>query len=353
MKHYLQNFLLMLAGATDKELAKQVQYLKEENRILRDRLPKRIQVTPQERSRLLKFGREVGTAIKSLITIVTPRTFLRWLNQDNEKSSRSTPRKVGRRRTPEEIRELVVRLATENSWGYTRILGELRKLGINKICRSTVVNILKEEGLDPGPKRGSGSWAEFVKRHAQTLWACDFFSKKVFTGYGFVDVFVLFFINVGTRRVHVVGMTPHPDARWMAQQARNVAMFFDEQPEKPRMLIRDLDTKFTKQFDAILEDEDIEIKPVGPRAPNMNPFSERWLQALKHECLDHFIVCGEAHLRYLIAEYLDYFHNQRPHQSLENRPPSSDGDDAPPAEGEVVREERLGGLLKHYYRRAA
>ena len=112
---------------------------------------------------------------------------------------------------PDEIRELVLKLARENSWGYSRILGELKKLGVPKICRPTLVNILKAEGLDTGPKRGEGTWDEFIRRHAETLVACDFFSKTVFTANGFVQMFILFFIHVATRRVHLGGVSANPD----------------------------------------------------------------------------------------------------------------------------------------------
>jgi putative transposase len=105
-----------------------------------------------------------------------------------------------------------VKLARENGWGYTRILGELRKLGIRTICRSTVVNILKDEGLDPGPKRGAGTWDEFVKRHAATLWACDFLSVRSVTMGGIVELYLLFFLHVGSRRVIVSAPTANPDA---------------------------------------------------------------------------------------------------------------------------------------------
>lgn len=190
MKAVFQSFLLVLASATDRELARQVQFLKVENQILRGRLPKRITVTPQERQRLIKYGRPLGTAIKELISIVSPRTFLRWLSA--EQPAAPKPRKPGRPRTEAEIRDLVLKLARETGWGYSRILGELKKLGVRRICRSTVINILKEHGLDPGPQRGEDSWDAFLKRHAATLWACDFFSKRIWTTAGLVEFYILF-----------------------------------------------------------------------------------------------------------------------------------------------------------------
>jgi putative transposase len=138
------------------------------------------------------LGKPLGPAINEPISIVSPRTFLRWLPAEVRPPGRRTgPLRPGRPRTAEAIRELVVRLAGENAWGYTRILGELKKLGVRAICRSTVVNILRREGLDPGPQRGEDTWDDFLRRHAATLWACDFFAKPVWTFRGLVEVYVL------------------------------------------------------------------------------------------------------------------------------------------------------------------
>ena len=259
-------------------------------------------------------------------------------------------------RTAEAIRELVLRLVRENDWGYTTILGELKKLGVRKICRSTVVYILRDAGLDPGPKRGEDTWDDFIKRHAATLWSCDFFTKPVWTLRGVVEIYVLFFLNVETRRVSIAGLTPHSDRAWVAQQARNTAMFFAEQDVKPAVLLRDNDGKFGPDFDAVFAAEGVTVKRITPASPNLNARAERWGQTVKRELLDRFVVFGEAHLRYLLSEFLSHYHEARPHQSWDNAPPCGPPS---PAEGppldpaKVVCEERLGGLLKHYSRKAA
>ena len=189
---------LFLAQATHDELIRQIQYLKVENEMQRGKLPKHITITPAERARLLKFGKPVGPAIKELISIVHPRTFARWLA--NEKNPGDKPlAKRGRPRTKEEICELIFRMARENNWGYTRILGELAKLGICKIGRTTVQNILKVAGFDPNPNRGRSTWDEFIKRHAKTLWACDFISVRSWTHKGLTDLYILFFIHIESR----------------------------------------------------------------------------------------------------------------------------------------------------------
>lgn len=353
VKAIFQSVLVYLAAASENELANQIQYLKIENEILRGKLPKRIAVTPCERNRLLKYGKLVGAAIGQLITIVTPRTFQRWVHAEDAKTLNKAPTaKIGRPKTEEQIRELVLRLARESNWGYTRILGELRKLGVKNVSRSTIVNILREAGIDPQPERKKGSWHGFVKRHASTLWACDFFTKKTWTTDGLVDYFVLFFIHIESRRVFVTGMTAHPDSRWVLQQARNFVLLTDQEAVASTHLIRDFDSKFTQAFDALLEAEGIESVKVGPAAPNLNAFAERFVLSIKSECLDHFVVFGEEHLRYLIDEYVAHYLTERAHQGVGNVPLTINAGD-PPTEGEVVCKERLGGLLKHYERKAA
>jgi putative transposase len=267
----LQPLFALFAASTDSQLAKMVEYLKTENRILRSKLPKVVTVTARERHRLLKLGAKLGSAIRSLVTIVSARTFARWKAAADPPSISKVPtRKPGRPRTPEDIRKLVVRIANDNGWGYSRILGELRKLGVRNVSRTTVINILKEAGLDPGPKRGEGTWHDFVTRHASTLWACDFLTVRSLTLTGFVDLHLLFFIHVGTRRAFTAGITAKPDSAWVAQQARNASMQMAEWGLPPKYLLIDHDAKFTGQFDAVFEAEGAKVQRVGPQAPNLN-----------------------------------------------------------------------------------
>jgi putative transposase len=318
-------------------------------------LPKKIILMARERQRLIKYGRDLGPALKHLITVVTYRTFLRWLQDEGQTAkSKQSQRKPGRPRTDDEIRDLILMMGSENGWGYTRILGELRRLGIHRVSRTTVRNILEEAGLDPGPKRGHATWDEFIERHVKTLWACDFFTKKVWTCKGLVDTYVLFFIHYGTRRVHVTGITANPDAAWVTQQAKNMCLEFDPYPNKPRFLIHDFDTKLGTFFRDVFEDEGLEVLRVGPRKPNQNPVAERFVQSIKTEALDHFVVFGEDHLRYLVSEYVRHYNTHRPHQGLGNNPlPNADGSEPPilafPT-GRVVCDELLGGVIKQYRR---
>jgi putative transposase len=141
--------------------------------------------------------------------------------------------------------------------------------------------------------------------------------------------------------------TPHPDRAWIAQQARNLSMHFAEQPEQPTLLLRDHDGKFSEEFDSILAADGIEVKPVGPMAPNLTAYAERWVQSVKCECLDHFVFFGEPHLRFVLREYQEYYNGLRPHQSLANTPPAGSTSPlpAPLALGDIACDERMGGLL--------
>lgn len=364
MTRLLQPLFALFASTDDTKLRQMVEYLREENKILRSKLPKTVPLTAREKNRLIQLGSAVGSAIKNLVTIVSYRTFCRWtaaVAGPPLKNTRAAPaRKPGRPRTAEDIRELVLKIARENGWGYTRVLGELKKLGVHTLSRTTVKNILREAGLDPGPKRGAGSWDEFITRHAATLWASDFVSVRSITLGGVVELYLVFFIHIGTRRVIVSNPTANPDAAWVAQQARNASMQMAEWGSKATHLLIDNDPKFTDRFDTVFDAEGCEVKRVGPRAPNMNAYAERWVQSLRAECLDHFLILGPRHLRHLVTNYVEHYNLERPHQAKGNVPlPDAVAEDAGEPRllkfpsGEVKCRQRLGGLLKHYYRDAA
>jgi putative transposase len=333
-----------------------VQYLKVENEILRGKLPKRVTVTSRERQRLLRFGKAVGAAIRELITIVTPQTFFRWL-RDSATPCRKATKPVGRPATTAELRELVLRLARENTWGYTRIHGELKKLGLAHISRTTVANILREAGLETAPQRAQSTWTDFVRRHAATLWACDFLTQRIWTMSGVVDCFVLFFLHVGSRRVFVAGMTTQSNHAWVAEQARRFCAHAATLEQQPTHLVRDNDGKFGQEFDTVLSQAGVEVMRIIPGAPNMNAFAERWILSARVECLDHFVVFGESHLRHLLAENATFYNSHRPHQARDNVPLAAEWSLPLPqpasTAGQVGCSERLGGLLKHYHHQAA
>lgn len=357
-----RSLLLVIAGSTQRELARQVRYLKVENEILRSKLPARITVTPKERQRLVKFGAKLGKALYELVTIVKPGTFLRWIREEKRAGKKPTkPAQRGRRRTAEDIRKLVVKLARENNWGYARIVGELKKLGIRSAKKSTVRNILKDAGLDPCPKRDGATWDEFLARHAASLWQCDFFTQKVLTVKGLREVFVLAFLNVRTRRVVLSPATFHPNEAWVVRQAASFVQQARADGLRIRYVQRDRDGKFADRFDATLKRLRVEVVPSPAKAPNTQAFVERFIGSIRSECLNHFVFFGAKHLDAVARSWLAHYHAERPHQGRENEllvpPPTTEKsatlDAATFSLHDVRCRKRLGGLLKHYERVAA
>jgi putative transposase len=353
MGRIFQPLLFMLARCTRNELIRQIEFLKAENEILRSRLKKHhLQLRPAERARLLKLGKAIGPALEHVISIVRYQTFRCWLRDERQQKP---VRKRGRRPTPEYVRELVIRIAQETGWGYTRILGELKKLGVTRISRQTVVNILKANGLEPGPRRGPGTWDEFLKIHAQTLWQCDFFSKRILSRVGMPQVFALVFLNVATRRVWISPATRHPTEVWVEEQAKAFIEHAKSEQLGVGLVTRDNDQIYKKGFDRVMKEAGVDSRRLAFRAPNTNAYVERFIQTLQVECLDHFLVFGKKHLDYLVREYVEHYHTERPHQGLGNlrigeRAPA---EGVPVELGGVERRTRLGGLLSHYVRRAA
>ena len=350
MAWVVQPLLFFLARCTRNQLIRNIEFLKAENEILRKRLVRHhIVVSPEDRQRLIKLGEKIGPDLKRMITIVRYDTYLRWVRQAKDLVPKKRP---GRPKKPEEIRQLVLKIAQETGWGYTRILGELRKLGINSISRQTVVNILKEKGHDPYSQRGPGSWDELLKTHAETLWQCDFFSKRVFSRLGFPQLFALVFLNVASRRVWISPATRNPTEAWVEQQARAFIEYAKAEELPVGLVTRDNDQIYKRAFDRTVSEAGARVKRLALRAPNLNVYVERFIQSIQVECLDHFLVFGEKHFDYLVREYVEHYHEERPHQGLENQPITGQPPPAPP-DGELHCRTRLGGLLRRYYRAAA
>jgi transposase InsO family protein len=248
------------------------------------------------------------------------------------------------------VEALLLRLAADNPrCGYSRLQGELAKLG-HTLGRSTVRDVLKRRHVPPAPQRRmrADSWRQFLARHRDAVLACDFFTvETVFLR----TLYTLFFIELGSRRVHLAGCTAHPTAAWVAQQARNLCWPLQETAIAPRFLIHDRDAKFPPAFDAVFAAEGIAIVRTPYRAPNANAYAERWVRSVRTECLDHLLIAGEAHLRRVLTEYVAFYNQARPHQGIEQRCPVA----LPPPvrDGPVRRRDRLGGLLHDYYREAA
>jgi putative transposase len=265
-------------------------------------------------------------------------------------------RRLGRPATGAEIRELVLRLARENpGWGYRRIQGELVGLGI-KLAASTVWSILKQVGIEPAPRRLETSWTAFLRAQAASILECDFLTVDTLFLKRF---YVLFFIELATRRVHLARIITNPDGPWVTQQARNLLMELDDEDVRPRFLIRDRDSKFTPEFDEVFRSEGIRVIKAPVRAPKARAHAERWVGSARRECLDRILILGRRHLHHVLAAYTTHYNEHRPHRALAQRPPLHQ----PPSDEEnrsadvielnhVRRRDRLGGLI-HEYQRAA
>jgi putative transposase len=277
--------------------------------------------------------------------IVTPATILRW-HRDLVRRRWTYP-KLGRPPVDDEIRALVLRLARENPrWGYPRVVGELRHLGL-RVSASTVQRVLRRAGLGPAPRRSGPNWSTFLRAQAHGVLACDFFTVETLW---LRRLYVLFFIELGSRRVHLAGITTSPNAGWVTQQARNLTMTTDV--GAARFLIRDRDTKFTRAFDEVFGSEGIRVIRTPVRAPKANAFAERFVRTVRHECLDWTLIHGHRHLQAVLAEYVEHYNRHRPHRGLDLSPPEPTSR-APTTTGPVIRQARLGGLVNEYQRRAA
>lgn len=352
----LKFLILTLASWMNREQGEVIAYLREENRVLRERLgPKRIRFTNRERRRLGRAARRVGRKrLRDLATLASPDTLLRWYRDlVARKYDGSRNRVYGRPRTAEEVRELIVTMAEENpGWGCTRLSGELRKLRLD-VPPSTIRNILLEHGLRPPPDYAGArptSWKIFLQAHWGAIAGADFFNVEVLTFSGLVRYYVFFVIDLKTRRVNIAGISPQPDGAWMEQVARNLTDTEDGFLEEGTVLIHDRDPLYTRRFTEILGEGGVVAHKLPPRSPNLNAHAERFVRSIKEECLARVIPLGERHLRWLIKEYMEHYHCERPHQGIGNRTIEA----LKPVESGVIRRrDRAGGLLRSYYLGAA
>jgi len=353
----LHVLIAMVAGWIQRHQQQVIAYLQEENRVLKAQLgPQRLRLTDTER-RLAALAYPLGRKrLKELATLATPDTLMRWYHRlIAQKFDGSTHRSQrGRPPVADEVERLAVQMAEENpTWGYRRIQGALANLG-HPLDKITVRNILRRHHMEPAPQRRKAgmSWAQFLKMHWEVLAATDFFTVEVATWHGLVTYYVLVVMELSTRRVQVAGITPHPTAAFMQQCARQLTDPFDGFLLGKRYLIHDRDTKFTQAFDALLQDNGVDPVLLPPRSPNLNAHCERFVRSIKEEGLHRMVMLGERSLYYAIQQYLVHYHAERNHQGLDNQLIVREAGIGGPT-GQVQRRDRLGGLLRYYYRDAA
>ena len=280
--------------------------------------------------------------------IITPATLLRWHRRLVAKRW-TYARRAGRPAIRRERRELALRLARENRlWGYQRIVGELKGLGIG-VSATTVRTWLRNAGLGPAGKRGGMTWREFLRTHRRSLLAVDFFTVETIW---FQRLYVLFFIELSSRRVHVAGCTAFPSAEWVTQQGRQLTWALADHPEPVRFLIRDRDQKFTDSFDEVFRSAGCEIIRTPFRVPQANGVAERFVRTVRAECLDRLLILNQQHLERAVALYADHYNGHRPHRALGLKPPHP----RPLLRTTITervairveRRDRLGGVIHEY-----
>jgi putative transposase len=352
-----KHLLAYITGTVDQELLVRNEYLVTENRMLRNQIKGRVRLSDGERKTLADLGQKLGKhALEEVAKIVKPDTILGWHRKlVAQKFDGSTQRKPpGRPPIDQALEALVVRMAQEHrSWGYDRIVGALANLG-HTISGQTVGNILKRHGIAPAPERKTTTmWTEFIRTHMEVLVATDFFTTEVWTLGGLVTYYVLFFIHLGSRKIEIAGMTPHPHEAWMVQVARNVTMEEWGCLSPGQYLIHDRDGQYCPAFQQIIDTAGVRRVPLPPRSPNLHAYAGRWVRSVKEECLARLILCGEASLRHALTQYVAHFHHERNHQGKANvllfPAVNHDAERA----GPLQCRERLGGLLKYYTWEAA
>lgn len=352
----LQFIILLAAGWVNRHQQDVIAYLKEENRVLREQLgDRRLRFSNDQRRRLAVKGKVLGsTRLHDVASLVTPDTILRWYRTlVAQKYDGSPHRGPGRPRTTGGVADVVVRIATENpTFGYTRIRDALSNLG-HEVGRNTVKRILAAHGLEPAPERSKHTpWKMFLKAHWEAIAAADFFTVEVLTLTGLARYHVFFVMALQTRRVEIAGITSRPGDAWMGQLARNLTDAADGFLRGTWRLILDRDPLYSQTFRRLLQDSGVEVVRLPGKSPNLNAYAERFVLSVKSECLSRLVVLGERHLRTALAEYARHYHGERHHQGLDHAlimPDETVGRTV----GPVACRERLGGMLRYYYREAA
>jgi transposase InsO family protein len=347
----VRRFLGVLGcGPTPNADAVEIAVLRHQLAVLRRHVP-RPRYTPADRMLLAALAKLLPRE-RWAAFLVTPSTLLRWHRELIARRWTYPHTGRDRRGLDEQVVALVVRLARENPrWGYLRIVGECRNLGV-PVSATSVRRILRRHRIGPAPRRDGPTWSQFLRTQARGLLATDFFTVETV---GLTRLYVLFVVEVQRQAVHLAGITAHPTGAWVAQQARNLLMDLDEHAYRLRYLIRDRDAKFTAPFDAVFGAAGINVVKIPPRAPRANAYAERWVRTVRAECLDWTLVWTKRQLHRVLTEYLRHYNSVRPHRSLDlqaPRPTRLTLVEPGTVEAPVQRVDVLGGLI-HEYRRAA
>ena len=321
--------------------------LRHENAVLR-RNGGRVRYDPADRAWFTALTRFIPRRRWAEVFPVTPATLLGWHRRlATRKYDTSERRKPGRPPTVRSIAQLTIRLANENPlWGYRRIHGELVKLGV-RVAASTIYEILRAAGIDPAPRRDGPTWRQFLHAQAAGILAVNFLHVDTVA---LTRLYVLVFIEHGTRRMHVGGITAHPTGDWTVQQARNLALDLGERFGDFRFLIRDRGSNFTRSFDAVFQATGTTILRTTIQAPRMNSIMERWTGSCRRELLDRTLVWNQRHLMIVLRDYEASCNTHRPHRALKQAAPLRPLPDgaADLDQFRFQRRDRAGGVIHEY-----
>jgi transposase InsO family protein/ribosomal protein S28E/S33 len=345
--------IFTILGITNGEKDLEIIILRQQIRILQRTVKPPPRISDPEKmvlaTLMVKYKKSTNDArqrLHQVMLIFKPDTVLRWHRELVRRKWTFKPKgKPGRPAMSSELEALIVRLAKENPrWGYDKIQGELLKLGY-RLGATSVRNILKRHSVIPVSQRSTGSWRSLMKHYKDQILACDFFTVETIW---LKTIYVLFFIELGTRQIHLAGCTTNPDMTWVTQQARNMVWDLKDNDRDMAFLIHDHDTKFTTSFDTVLSSEGIEILHTPYRAPRANAFAERWVRSAREECLDYILILNENHLRRVLKEYREYYNYDRPHQGINQHFPISGP--VRNTRGPIRRRDIVGGIIHDYYR---
>ena len=340
--------LFRLCRNEREELAIEVVMLRHEVSVLRRQVA-RPALRPADRALLAGLSGFL-TRERRKRFFVRPETLLRWHRDLVRRRWTYSHERSGRPGVPAGTVQLVLRLANENpTWGYRRVHGELATMGV-RLAPSSIWAILRRHGIDPSPRRSGPTWAEFLRTQATTMLACDFFTVDTVL---LRRLYVLFFVELDSRRVHLSGITATPVGEWVLQQARNLSFTLAERACPAKFLIRDRDTKFTSSFDEVFYSEGIRVLRTPIESPRANAFAERFVGTVRRECLDRLLIFHRHQLQTVLVEFVGHYNGHRPHRSLGQHAPSESRVEPPllirhPDPTRLRRTDELGSLIHEY-----
>ncbi|MHB8628178.1 MAG: integrase core domain-containing protein [Aggregatilineales bacterium] len=347
---------VQIGRLSEQEKDLEILLLRQQLDIVERRLDKPVRLSKVEKLTVavlaakLKATTKQSTArLRAVICLFQPDKVLKWHRELVRRQwTHHQPDRGGRPRTSVAVETLIVRFVRENpDWGYGKLEGELHKLGYT-VSQQTIADILDRHGIPPAPQRKpSVSWRHLMQHYKAQLLACDLFTVDTLF---LQTVYVLFFIELQTRRVYLAGCTSHPDAEWVTQQARQMVWQLEDHNPAIHFLIHDRDTKCVTAFDTVFRSTHVHIIRTPFRAPNANAYAERWVRTVRHECLNTLIIVNQAHLRHVLSEFVSYYNLLRPHQGLDQQRPIPSP--TPTVVGNVCSRPILGGIIYDHYRAA-